>query len=424
MNRSVFVRFKSLSIFLAAVVAASIAACGENLESGNSCPLLCPGEQAPLQDTIVDAVVLDTSAIGFPTLGYEVNLFLAHRGDTLDSRVISRYDSLPTKYSFLGTDSTIERVDSAYLLVPRPAADSAVAFTANGRIEVYDVTDAANDTAVASLAGEMTAANKIGEFDYASGESPDTLKILLDTARVHSRVGTRVLRVGLRMVSAASDMIRIVSVNNAGGIALTIVPNSDTSATRIKFNPITYSPEDPAYLRPAMSDFQISVVGNTLPANTLRVGGLPSHRVLMKFEIPSRIVDSSTIVRATLMLTQRPSGSADAGTSVGVQAVPVLASTELSDLHARLEFAASILTLVDSLSTVPKDSGVVNIELVSLVRAWKGQDTTQTPRVAALYLSSEGTRVASFDFFSMEAAPELRPRLRITFVTREKTGQP
>jgi hypothetical protein len=32
--------------------------------------------------------------------------------------------------------------------------------------------------------------------------------------------------------------------------------------------------------------------------------------------------------------------------------------------------------------------------------------------------------VASFDFFSMEAAPALRPRLRITYVTRVNTGQP
>jgi hypothetical protein len=424
MNRSFFVRFKSLSLFVFVAAVATIAACGENLESGGACPLLCPGESAPLHDTIIDAVVLDTSAIGFPNLGYEVNMFLAHRGDTLDTRVISRYDSLPTKYTFKGVDSTIERVDSAYLLVPRPAADSAVAFTAAGRIEAYDVTDAANDTAVASLAGQMTAGNKIGQFDYTSGQSPDTLKILLDNARILSRVSTRGLRVALRMVSTASDLIRIVSVNNGGGIGLTIVPNSDTAASRIKFQPITYSPEEPRYLRSALSDFQITVAGTAPPANTLRVGGAPSHRVLLKFDIPSRIVDSAVVVRATLMLTQRPSGSADAGSAVGVQLVPVLASAEVNDLHSRLEFAGSVFVLSDSLATVPKDSGVVDLEMVKLVRSWKGQDTTKNPRVAALYLSSEATRVASFDFFSIEAPAALRPRLRITYITKVNTGQP
>ena len=424
MNRSFFVRFKSLSIFVFVAAVATIAACGENLDSGSACPLLCPGESAPLHDTIVDGVALDTSAIGFPSLGYETNLFLAHRGDTLDTRVISRYDSLPTTYTFKGVDSAIVRVDSAFLLVPRPAADSAVAFTADGRIEVYDVTDAADDTAAASLAGQMTAGNKIGQFDYTSGQSPDTLKIMLDTAKILGRIPARNLRVALRMVSTASDMIRIVSVNNAGGIRLTIVPNSDTAASRIRFQPITYSPDEPRYLRSALSDFQITVVGNAPPANTLRVGGAPAHRVLLKFNIPSRIVDSSVVVRATLMLTQRPSGSADAGSAVGVQIVPVLASGEVNDLHTRLEFAGSVLVLSDSLATVPKDSGVVDLEMVKLVRSWRGQDTTKNPRVAALYLSSEATRVASFDFFSIEAPAALRPRLRLTYITKVNTGQP
>jgi hypothetical protein len=426
MNGSSFLRFKSLSIFMLALGAASLAACGEKLDAGNGCPLLCPLESAPLLDTIVDGVVLDTSAVGFPNLGYEANLFLAQRGDTADVRVITRYDSLPIIYQYKGSDSTIVRVDSAYILAPRPRADSAVAFAANGRIEVYDVTDAANDTAAASLAAQMTAANKIGVFNYLQGESPDTLKILLDTARVRSRVvNTRNLRLGLRMVSASSDLIRFVPINAGAGIGLTIVPNSDTSASRIKFNPITYSPDQPEYLRAALSDFQISVAGSALPANTLRVGGAPAQRVLMKFDIPSHIVDSSVVVRATLLLTQRPSRSADAGSSIGLQIVPIVASNEVQELHTQLEFAGSnVLYPTDSLATVPKDSGVVSLEIVKLLRAWKGQDVKKTPRLAALYLSTESSRIASFDFFSIEAPPALRPRVRITYITRVNTGQP
>jgi len=144
----------------------------------------------------------------------------------------------------------------------------------------------------------------------------------------------------------------------------------------------------------------------------------------MKFDIPSRIVDSSVVVRATLMLTQRPSGSGDAGSAVGVQLVPVLSSADVTDLHARLEFAGSVFVLSDSLATVPKDSGVVDPEMVKLVRSWRGQDTLKNPRVAAMYLSSEATRVASFDFFSIEAPAALRPRLRLTYITKVNTGQP
>jgi hypothetical protein len=425
MNRSSFVRFKSLSLFLACLAVGSLAACSEDLESGHSCPLLCPQETAPLKDTIVDAIVMDTSAVGFPTIGFEPILTVAQRGDSLDTRVSLRYDSLPLTYTYQGTDSAIVRVDSAYLIAPRPVGDSAVAFTADGRIEAYDITDAANDTAAASLAGQMILANKLGEFAYSAGQSPDTLKILLDTARVHSRIiNTRNLRIGLRMVSTSSDQVRFTTTNSGGGISLTVVPNSDTAAARIVFKPQSFTPVDPEYIRPAFGDFQFTVVGNEPPPNTLRVGGTPAHRVLMKFDIPTHIIDSSVVVRATLLLTQRPSGSPDAGEAVSLHVVPILASSEVTDLHTQLEFAGSINFDPDSLVTVPKDSGVVGAEMVAILRAWRLQDTVKTPRIAALILSSEGTRLAGLDFFSLEAAPELRPRLRITFVTRVNTGQP
>jgi hypothetical protein len=425
MNWSSFVRFKNLSIFAVALTAASIAGCGENLGAGQACPLLCPPESAPLKDTIVDAVVLDTSATGFPAIGFEETLVLAHRADSLDTRVITRFDSLPQTYKYQNNDSAIVRMDSAFIRAPRLVSDTAAKFSADGRFEVYDVTDAANDTAVADLNGQFTAANKIGELPYAKGDSPDTLKIFLDPARVLSRLQNgRNLRIGLRMVSTGSDVYRIPSTNTASGIKLTLIPSSASLATPVAVNPATYSPLEPSLLRFPLLDFQITVVGASPAVNVLRVGGAPAHRVLMRFDIPSRIVDSTVVVRASLLLTQRPSTAAEAGDTVSVQIVPVGASVQATDLRTQLEFAQAGFFPVDSLLIVPKDSGVVSIEMVRLVRAWKGQNTTSTPRVAALFLTSEGQKLSSFDFFSTEAPQALRPRLRITYVPRVNSGQP
>ncbi|HET9424293.1 MAG TPA: hypothetical protein VFO55_02895 [Gemmatimonadaceae bacterium] len=419
-------RFKALSMFAVAIAAVSLASCSEDLGAGGSCPLLCPQESAPLRDTIVDAVVLDTSAVGFPDLGFESELILAHRRDSLDSRIISRYDSIPQNYTFGTTDSAIVRIDSAFIAAPLPRADSLVAFADDGAIEVYDVTDAVDDTAVADLMAQFTAANRIGTTSYLKGQSPDTIIVQLDTARVRERVlVTRNLRIGIRMVSASSEQVRIVSGNSGGGVLLVLYPNRAKETVPLKVLPQSFSPKDPSYLRFPLADFAISVGTLPLGANTLRVGGLPSSRVLMRFAIPRHIVDSSVIVRATLLLTQRPSTAPDAGSSVAVHIVPIVASSQVTDLHAQLEFAGSNFTFpVDSLSTVPKDSGRVSLEMVTLLRAWKGQDTIKTPRLAALYLSSEAKRAASFDFFSTEADPALRPRLRITYVSRVNTGQP
>jgi hypothetical protein len=417
---------KSVAILIVALAAVSLGACGENLQSGNACPLLCPPEAAPLNDTIIDAVVLDTSASGFPALGFEANLFLAHRRDSLDTRVITRFDSLPQTYKYQDVDSAIVRIDSAFILAPRPRADSAVAFGAAGVIEAYDVTDAVNDTAVADLAAQFTAGNLLGQMSYVAGESPDTLKILIDTARVRSRVlGGRNLRIGLRMVSAGSDFIRIAATNSSAGITLNMYPNRDTLAKVVSATPRSFTPAEPPYLRTAHADFAIAVGGLPMTPAVLRVGGFPARRVMLGFNIPSRILDSTVVVRATLLLTQNPSSAGDAGESVGVQIVPIVVSDEVTDLRTQLEFAGSNSAFaVDSLPTVPKDSGVVSLEMVRLVRAWRGTPADKTPRLAALYLSSEATRVASFDFFSTEAAASLRPRLRITYVIRVRSGQP
>ena len=425
MNRSIFVRFKNLSFFVLAVAAVSLAGCAENLGAGQACPLLCPPESAPLKDTIVDAVVLDTSATGFPSIGFEENLIVAHRGDSLDTRVITRFDSLPQTYKYQTTDSTIERMDSAFIVAPRLVSDSAAKFNAAGRFEVYDVTDAANDTAVADLAAQFTASNKMGELPYAKDDSPDTLRIFIDPARVLSRLKNgRNLRVGLRMVSTGSDLFRIPSTNTAAGLKLILKPNSDTLASPLTVNPVTYSPVDPAFLRFPLADFQITVVGAAPPANVLRVGGVPARRVLFRFDIPSRIVDSTVVVRASLLLTQRPSTAPEAGDTISVHIVPIVASSQVTDLLTQLEFAGGAFFPVDSQRIVPKDSGVVSLEMVKLLRAWKGQNTVSTPRIAALYLPTEGIKLSSFDFFSMEAAPSVRPRLRITYVPRVNSGQP
>jgi hypothetical protein len=428
MIRSCVVRFKALAVFAVLLSAVSIISCAESVEGGASCPMLCPQEPAPLRDTIVDAVIVDTSIAGFPPLGFEQALMLAKLGDTLETRVIVRFDSLPTTYRFGTVDSTIVRIDSAYIRGIVPAADTGLKFRTAGTIEVYDVTDAAVDTAVGSLAAEFTAANMIGSFPYLVDDSPDTVTILLDTARVRSRIvnGQR-LRVGFRLVSAGSDKINFISQQTGEGFVLSVHPSRDTSVRASAFAGRSLTPTDLEYLRIPLSDFVIPVVG-ALPTDPqlLRVGGFPARRVLLRFDIPSRIVDSTVVIRATLMLTQRPTTTTgQSGDTVTLQVVPVLVSNRVTDPREMLDFAASPISFpLDSLRLVPNDSALRELQLVALVRAWRGQDTIKTPRVAALFLNSEARSLGGIDFFSLESPVAVRPRLRITYVTRLSSGRP
>src|SRR3954469_2886974 len=102
----------------------TIAACSEKLESGTSCPLLCPQQAVALRDTTIDAILSDTTVTGLPPIGSETYLMLASHGDTLDARAIIRYDTLPQSYKKSGLDSTIVKIDTAQLIVPIALPDS------------------------------------------------------------------------------------------------------------------------------------------------------------------------------------------------------------------------------------------------------------------------------------------------------------
>jgi hypothetical protein len=156
------------------------------------------------------------------------------------------------------------------------------------------------------------------------------------------------------------------------------------------------------------------------------VGGIPSRRTFFRFDVPSHIVDSTTVVRASLLLTQVPNRRLSPNESVFVYPVAVLAGPTVTDIASALQFIGSDGEFgLDSISMAPADSGVRSFELVGLVRTWKGQATTVSPRTVALRSGGEGSLPAEFNFFSTKSPnPALRPRLRITFIPPFPYGLP
>src|SRR5205085_4679511 len=122
MNRRFNLRtpFVSRILILAGFAAAvSMAACGEKLEAGAACPILCPTPDVRLLDTTVEAIAVDSSLAGFPVIGEEQPLLLAARGDTLDTRVIFRFDSIGKNFPHPSApaDTIVTHVDSATLRI-------------------------------------------------------------------------------------------------------------------------------------------------------------------------------------------------------------------------------------------------------------------------------------------------------------------
>jgi hypothetical protein len=141
--------------------------------------------------------------------------------------------------------------------------------------------------------------------------------------------------------------------------------------------------------------------------------------------VPAHIVDSTTVVRASLLLTQAPNRRLDLHDSVYVFPVAVLAGPAITDVGSLLQFVGSPGQFgLDSLRLAPADSGVVAFEIVGLVRTWRGQSTTISPRSVALRSAVEGQLPGEIDFFSTKAPASVRPRLRITYVPQINYGLP
>ena len=405
----------------------SIAACSEKLEAGKSCPLLCPEQAITLRDTIIDAAVADTTIAGLPPIGAEGYLMLASHGDTVETRAIIRYDTLPQTYTKSGVDSTIANIDSAYLITPIVQPDSLRRPKAPVTIEAYDVDTTATDTVAAILAPLFRPDRLIGSKTFAPESLLDTLRIPVSTDSVLDRVknGTK-LRVGLRIVSTQGVDLRVGSSTLGLGVTLHIRASKDTAAAPVNVAPRSTTPTDQSFLSGPLADYTIVLNGTTLtPPTLLGVGGVPSRRSFIRFNIPSHIVDSTTIVRASLLLTQSPNRRLDLHDSVYVYPLAVLAGPAITDVSSLLQFIGTPGQFnLDSLRLAPADSGVVSFEIVGLVRTWHGNAATVSPRSVALRSAVEGQLPGEIDFFSTKAPAAVRPRLRITYVPQISYGLP
>jgi hypothetical protein len=421
-------------LVLAAMLTFATASCSEKLEAGKSCPLLCPVVALELRDTVIDAVVFDTTVSGLPSIGNEDYLLLAAHGDSLDTRVVVRYDTLPRTYRFGTADSTITAVDSAHIraiivrdTLHKPAAPITIQLYDIDSLET-DTVRTAVDTVVAHLLPFFRSDRLIGSRTFAPESLTDTLRLPIANSVVLSRLTTgRPLRVGLRLVSSQSADIAIVSAQAGTAPTLIFRGSLDTAATPVTVTPLSQSPNDKPFLAGALSDFVMVVKGSPpTPITLLSVGGVPPRRTFFRFDVPAAIVDSATIVRASLQLTQRPTpNGVNRSDSILVFPVVLAAAPTITDVFTALQFLAPAFSFgLGSMTTVPSDSGVKSIELGSLVRTWKGSTPAQNPRAVALRAGNEWLKPGEITFFSTRAAPALRPRLRITYVPPTAYGLP
>lgn len=409
-----------------------LTACSERLDSDVGCPLLCPRGAVDIQTATVDAIVLDTTVSSLRAPGAGELMLLANRGDTLDTRVVIRFDSVPPLYipDTTGVDSTevpIEEIHDAILRLRISTFESIIPDPTT--IEVFNVEADTPDTVFSALLPLFTPERLLGGGTFTAEElaDADSVRIPLDgDALLPIIQSTERLRLGLRVSGPGSVQFHVFAAESGLPALLSFRPSADTAVRRISYAPNSKSPPAPAELQANLSDFVIFAIVPSRGAVTgLNVGGLPARRSYLRFVIPSLILDSSTVVRATLLLTQRPNPAFGPTDTMGVTVNLVLAGAVVTDVARAATLTADpAITAIDTLFIVPAEDGDRAVDITSFVQFWRGVAPEDTPHAVVLASTRENGSALEARFFSIEADPAVRPRLRISYSPRQPPGLP
>jgi len=139
--------------------------------------------------------------------------------------------------------------------------------------------------------------------------------------------------------------------------------------------------------------------------------------VYIRFNIPANIVDSTTIVRATLLLNQIPNPLLDPTDTVFILPQLVLAGPAVTDPTKASQVVADISS--DTAKVRPGDAGLTSIEMARAFGTWRTQKPDTLPRAIILKSLAEGNTPLEVRFSSVkDVSAILRPRLRISYTSR------
>jgi hypothetical protein len=414
-------RLKLAGLILATTV---LAACTEKLDNSAGCPILCPSQGGEIETVTIDAVSLDSTISALTGLGTETSLLVATRGDTLDSRAIVRFDSIPARYPKSSTDTTSTAITAVDSVTLRLRVDTVAGkIPALVTLDLYDVDANFPDTVVNEIAALFTPARLITSATFDKTALKDTINVTLPQSAILSRLGGR-LRIGIRARGPQSTQLKIRSAEGAGTpTQLSFRVSPDTTIAKVSLLPSSKTPADQPALALSLADYTLLVKATaTGPATGLNVGGLPARRVYLRFNIPSFLIDSVDVVRATLLLNQVSNPALDPTDTVRIIPHVSLATIAVKDVSKAAQITAIANT--DTLKVQPGGAGDRGLEVASVMNLWRIQNANETPRALVLISLGEGQSPLEARFNSIEAAPALRPRLRISYSTRKSTGLP
>lgn len=384
------------------VLFAALAGCQEQLTAPAECPELCPGGQSRVFDIVITPLAgTDSSYVGYVARNAAGALLVSNGLPASEDRAVYRFtargDSISVRDTLRGYT-----VDSALLALNVVARDTLVN---NLKLYLYRIDPVVDANAT-----------------FPAIDQQLVPAALIDSIAVPDSLGAGLVQKVLR----GEDVQKIALPSGSGGVlAIGIAMAADqptgvrlgasaagTGATFVSY--VTVDVPDTGSVRrqsvtraPAFNTFVTS--SPPVPDDLfLTVGGEPSARALLRFDLPEDIEDSATIVRATLELVPR-------SPMLGLPSDPPLlqAKALLADLGAKSPVTTDVRFIAsDTLAVGSADT--VRLDVTAIVRLW--QAASERPEAMFLSLLPEAASFTRPVFGSTRSGTVGGPRLRITYL--------
>lgn len=388
-----------------AIVLLAVAACSEDqVTAPGACPEFCVTVNVGASDTLLTAAInRDSSYVGYVPAHGATELTVAGPGSLFESRGVLRFfrftDTIPLNAGDTATRPVVA-TDSFQLLLVR---DRNTANIGDLKVGIYRLPPTIDSTVTyATLANYFEDSTFLAEVAVPAETESDSFTVTLPTSSFPTfRADDLNAALGLTVRSASPAFVQLGTAEGARGAVLTRYVTIDS---------VPGTPTHRSVSLGTLLDTYVFEPIPPVPPNALVVGGAPSARTFIRLDIPSFIVDSSSVVRATLMLVPAEPVIAAPGDTL-----LVLAHGLASDIGPK---SPVLPALTDSagragVRIVAGMTDTIKVDITEVMRAWK-QDSVSA-RALILRVEREGGSYGQLRFWSTADATRL-PVLDVTYV--------
>ncbi len=387
--------------------ALALAGCREATTAPGACPDFCPPASVQLVDTVLgQGIVGDSTFIGFVNGSEAAGMQLVNdtgaTSGVTQSRSVIRFIAFPDRLPVAATDTVtgaVVGIDSFAVTLPVVLRSQGVAGL---ELALHRLPADIDTTAsFASLEPFFADSTLLMVLPIPDSLTADTISTVLpDSAFPTFDSDGRRASIGVVLRSPEPAFLTLGAIEVGNAAILTRFARVDSGAGEVEVSDAR------------QPDFD-TFVAAPLPlpaADVLRVGGVPAARAVLRLDIPSSILDSAKIVRATLVLvlTEAVLGAPTDSARILVQRVSADVGAKSPLVTVRADSIPFRSTLVTAGAT-----DTVRIDITDLLTDF--QLDPERPRVVVLRAVPEGASFVEARFGSTANAAT-RPVLHITFV--------